>query len=314
MQYTFLLLILFFTVTLVQAQEKVISARSEVIRLDLRNVEEKGPDPLATNLPRKQAAKPYARAVVIGNSNYAREDLKIPHAQDDAKLVKRYLIESLGYAERNIDEVFDAGKDDFERLFGNSDSHFGKLYTEANRKPNQIDLFVYIQGHAGPDINNLQAYFLTEGSNPETPSLGGYKIETFYNNLSKIPFKSLTVVIDACFSGKTHAGPIFKNGLAVPTPKSPSNPLLGKSNVVYITAAGKDQIASWNEKTRHSLLTECFLKGIQGDANKNGGALTLGELRTYLELKVPDMAYQLTKRQQNPEISGPSPFVLIRQY
>ena len=131
----------------------------------------------------------------------------------------------------------------------------------------------------------------------------GYRLQTFYDNLAKVPAKKMTVVLDACFSGNFDKGMLFKN--ISPTLVKVKKEFRGPANAVLMTSAAVDQVSTWYREKRHSLFTYYFLKGLQGEADANkDGKITVGEIDQYLKENVPYMARKLTGNEQSPVIRG----------
>jgi len=111
------------------------------------------------------------------------------------------------------------------------------------------------------------------------------------------------VVLDACFSGNTDKGMLFKgiSPAMVKVKKEYQRP----AGAILMTSASADQVSAWYPEKRHALFTYFFFKGLQGDANKNGdGKITVGELSDYLKENVPYMARRLKGLEQQPVVMG----------
>ena len=67
--------------------------------------------------------------MIIGNRTYANRVPAVSYAHNDAEAMKKYVIESLGYREGNVIFIKDATKANFEALFGNKESHRGRLFS-----------------------------------------------------------------------------------------------------------------------------------------------------------------------------------------
>jgi len=187
-------------------------------------------------------------------------------------------------------------------IFGTEGNHQGKLYKWV--KPGQSKIFIYYVGHGAPDQQSGEGYFVPVDANPQYISTSGYKLSTFYENLSKIPAAKKTVVIDACFSGSSANGQLLK-GVSGLTARLKSEPKASVVADLLLTSAGMDQVASWYPEKGHSLFTYFFLKGIQGEADNNkDGSITLGEMKVWLNDQVPYMARRITGNQQQPVMLG----------
>lgn len=70
--------------------------------------------------PTRALENPYGIAVIIGNKNYTHPDVpEVSFAHRDADAIKRYVIETLGFRERNIIDLRDATQSETEGVFGN---------------------------------------------------------------------------------------------------------------------------------------------------------------------------------------------------
>ena len=257
---------------------------------------------LDVNIPHSRKLKKYGVAVIIGNANYQNNNIpNVDFALNDALILKKYLIKILGYQEEDIIFEENATKAKFETIFGVKDNYKGKLYNWI--KPNQTDVFIYYVGHGAPDIKNNKAFFVPVDSDPSTISLNGYSIDTFYENLSKLPYKTLTVVIDACFSGTSQKGLLVKN--ISPAGIEVDNPIMELPNSSFFLSSSGKEYSSWYEKQGHSLFTYYFLKGLKGVADSNNDKkLTVGELKNYINEEVPYKARRLNNIEQTPQIYG----------
>jgi len=262
------------------------------------------------NLPRTFNKNPDAVAVIIGNRDYINDDVPaVDFALQDALSMKRYLTDVFGYDENNIIMLLNATQADFNGTFGTLQSEKARLYNLV--KSGKSDVFVYYSGHGSPDIQENTGYFVPVDCDPSLVKFNGYSMNTFYQNLSKIPYRSLTVVIDACFSGSSDKGTLLAQ-TSLARIKSETGKL-NDPNAVVLTAATGDQVASWYPDQYHSLFTYYFLKAVQGAANVDrNNELTLGELRAYLNEEVPYMARRLRNRIQTPEINGKDGKIIVQ--
>jgi|GEM_PF-3791805 len=262
------------------------------------------------NIPNTSMSNPNAIAVVIGNKEYENQDVpSVDFALNDAAVVKKYLVNTMGFSEGNILYLENARQADFYRVFGTNDNFKARLHNLV--KPGESDVFIFYSGHGAPDPESKEGYFVPVNCDPSLVAFNGYPINTFYENLSQIPYKSLTVVLDACFSGSSEAGMLLKN--ISPVFIEPKIRILNDEKARIFTSAGGDQVSSWYTDQNHSLFTYFFLKGLQGaaDADKNK-RLELRELRTYIEEHVPYEARRLNNRIQTPEVYGNDDVELVR--
>mgnify|MGYP002467714433 CR=1 FL=1 len=250
-------------------------------------------------IPKTKMSNPNAIAVVIGNANYQKTK-NVKYAVNDARSIKNYLITTLGYKPGNVFLINNATLSDFKTFFGNDQTYKGKLYNSV--KPGQSDVFIYYSGHGAPSLKNNAAYFVPVECDPQYVELGGYHTNTFYRNLGKVPAKSVTVVLDACFSGAT----VFDNISPIVVK---SKGIKGVKNGVLLSSSSKDEVSCWYNAKVHGMFTYFFLKAIHNrnaDKNKDGN-LTYLEIYKYLidnAEGVPYFARRIHGIEQTPRIQG----------
>ena len=263
--------------------------------------------------PRTAVRRPDAVAIIIGNKNY--QDRHIPtvkYAYQDAALVKKYLVNTLGFDEKNIVMVNDAKKDDFEKFFGTESNYKGFLYNHVVQ--DRSDIFIYYSGHGAPDTNTKKAYLVPTSADPSYINITAYSLDALYGNLEKLNNdkkpKSITVVLDSCFSGGSSGGMIIRD--ASPIFIETTTPLLTMDNAVIFTSSQGDQISSWYSEKQHGLFTYFFLKTIK-TAAENGAHLTAEDMEKALQEpnSINDYAQKLYNREQVPQITGNKKMTLI---
>ena len=263
--------------------------------------------------PKTSVHRPDAIAIIIGNKNY--QDHHIPmvkFAVQDATLVKKYLVNTLGFDEKNIVLVSDAKKDDFEKFFGTESNYKGYLYNHVAQ--DRSDIFIYYSGHGAPDTNTKKAYLVPTSADPSYINITTYSLDILYDNLEKLNNdkkpKSITVVLDSCFSGGSNGGMIIRD--ASPIFIETTTPLLSMDNAVVFTSSQGDQISSWYSEKQHGLFTYFFLKTIK-TAAENGAQLTAEDMEKSLQEpdSINDYARKLYNRDQVPQITGNKKITLI---
>ena len=255
------------------------------------------------NLPVSKSQNPDAVAVVIGNQHYMKTK-SVDYAINDAASIKNYLVQVLGFREGNILYYTDATLDDFFTIFGR-DKNKGKLHDRL--KPDVSDVFVYYSGHGAPDLGDggeNKGYIVPVACDPNYVATGGYALESFYNSLEKLPAKSLTVVLDACFSGEDL---IQKASPMVIRPKFPEI-----KKAMVLASSKESQVSNWYVDQEHGLFTYFFLKALQSktlsDANKDG-KLTFQEIHDFVSSQTEGVPYHSRRmygssREQNPVLIG----------
>ena len=242
-------------------------------------------DSLAIAYARRQT-RPDDIAVIIGNADYGKQGRDIPNvvpAYADAEGIKRYVTRALGIREGNIIDLRDATSAQLVQVFGSERRHKGKLFDWV--RPGISRVFVYYSGHGAPAGEDGGAYIIPADAEAQRVELSGYRLSTLYANLAKVPAKSITLVLEACFSGAAQGGAVISNASPVfMKSKAPEVP----PNVTVISAGGANQMASWEKDKSHGLFTKYFLKGMSGEADAkphgNGdGKVEYDELERYFQ-------------------------------
>lgn len=255
---------------------------------------------------KKAPERPDDIAVIIANADYGRLARDIPNvvpAYADAEGFRRYAIQTLGVREGNIILLKDATGAQITRVFGSDTNPRGQLADWI--RPSRSRVHVYYAGHGAPGGVGGSAYLVPVDADAARIELNGYPLETLYRNLARLPAVSVTVVLEACFSGNSQAGRVQPAASdIVPAAK----PVPIPPNITVISAGASNQIASWEEDRAHGLFTKYFLKAMSGEADRppygNGdGTVDWQEARAYLTETVTYHARRYYGRDQTPEIS-----------
>ena len=264
----------------------VISRQEQVEESDIVDVE--------SNIPNSSYRNPDAVAVIIDISRYKNSDVpNIDFANRDGQVMKEYVINVFGYSEKRIIHLTNenATLTEFRKTFEQKLSNYIKPY--------KTDVFVYYVGHGVPDTKTSEAYFAPYDCDPNYAKQTAFPVSQFYQELNKLPARSITIVLDACFSGQSPSGNLVKNiSAAILRIK---NPIVAIPNSVVFASSGVNEISNWLPQKKHSLFTYYFMKALQGYADKNKDKqLTVGEIEDFLKEHVSDDARTLN-REQNPE-------------
>ncbi len=242
-----------------------------------------------------------AYAVVIGNRDYSSIDIpNVDYAIRDAQLMRKLFMDVMGIPEDNIKYVENAKSSDFNRIFGSANELKGLLFNLATP---DSDVFIYYSGHGAPDTKNKDAYFVPVDSDINFIRLSGYPVKQLYKNIESLKARSVTVIIDSCFSGISHAGQII--GSASPVFVEVSNPdTIANEKIVVMTSSKADEISSWDNSKKHGLFTYYFVMGFKEAIANKDGVITIKEMEKYLSQKVPYAAKRLVNREQTPQVFG----------
>lgn len=250
-------------------------------------------------------------AVVIGNSDYQRTP-DVTYAVEDARRIKLFLIEVLGYREQNIIYRENATAGQMLDIFGDDKTPNGELWSLIT--PGKSDVFVFYSGHGVPvpvdgQPGVTRAHLLpvdVAASNAHR----GVAVDVLEQGLARLKpelgeGRTITVVLDACFSGASQAGPLLESSMAIGTPKLA--PTL--DGLIRLAAAQADQLAYWDKDAKAGIFTDVFLAGARGAADtapigNSDGKVTGPELTRYIEDNVALKARRLHRAIQRPALSG----------
>jgi len=142
--------------------------------------------------------------------------------------------------------------------------------------------------------------------------LNGYPVDVLYENLVKMESKSMTVYLDACFSGDSPKGMIVRatSGISVKS-RLPEK----KTGLTVLTAAQGDQFASWDEDAKMGLFTKNLLDALNGAADgeeygNSDGEVTVKEVQRYLDEEMSYQARRRYNREQKATVMGDMSTVL----
>ena len=261
---------------------------------------------LTLSLPYAAAAgNEFGVAVIIGNKEYADDRFgDVAYAHNDAEAFKRFVTGELGFDVEKVIDLRDATTAQMVDVLGAEGNERGQLWQWA-RRDGSSDIVVFYSGHGMEgkiSAGRRPGYLLPVDANKDRAEVHGYPIELLIKNLGKVPSRSVTVYLDACFSGVAGKPPAYTS------PVSRGADISGVSGVpgfALLTAASGNQEASWDTAARHGLFTEHLLDGLYGAADKDGdGRVTAREAKLYLDDEMTSAARRAYAREQDAGLYG----------
>ena len=246
------------------------------------------------NIPSSKTLNKNALAIIFGIEQY-KNVAGVTFASRDAAVVSNYFETALGIPKKNRTYLSindDVTKGEFDKVF----SQGGWL---EKRVKDDSDVYIFYAGHGAPLIDKKEAYLIPYDGDPNYPSQTGYSLDQLYENLEKLHARSVTVFLDACFSGANRedqplladARPIF---IDIQKPSA--------RGITVFSASSSNEISSAYPDKKHGLFTYFMLKGLQGNADINSDKkITIGELGEYIRSNVSDTAGELD-REQTPDM------------
>jgi hypothetical protein len=243
-----------------------------------------------------------AVAIIIGIENYRRV-AKADFANADAKEFYTYASRALGIKPENIKLLVDDGADLSDVL----DAFQNWLPLKVNK--GKTDVYVFYSGHGYPSQDGKGLYFLPFNVDSKILDRTSVKQKEIVSALQKAQAKSVTMFIDACYSGQTRNGEVLVAGIkpvSITTEEQAYPP-----EFTVITASAADQFSSASQDLKHGIFSFYLMKALEGDADENNdGRLTSGELQRYLSDMVGRQAMGLN-RTQNTQLFGNADRVLM---
>ena len=225
-------------------------------------------------------------AVVIANEKYQMEKA-VQYAKNDGRVFAEYCRKTLGLPEKNIHYVTDA-------TLNNLKYELKWLQNVMKVYRGEAKVIFYYAGHGIPDEQNKNGYLLPiDGYGSDVTT--GYALDDLFKTLGNMPSKSVTIFLDACFSGAKRDGDMLASTRGVAIKVKQNAP---QGNVVVFSAAQGDETAYPYNEFEHGLFTYYLLKKLQ----ETKGDVTLGELGDYVKTKVEQQSIVVNGKLQSPSI------------
>lgn len=265
-------------------KEKEINTKNQDIRIASISSD------IDKNIPEAINSNSNTFAIVIANETYSKE-ANVPYAVNDGNIFKEYCRNCLGIPEKNIHLITNATLNDIRR-------EVKWIQDVAEVYKGDAKIIFYYAGHGIPDEKSKNAYLLpTDGYGSDVAT--GYSLENLYKTFGSLPSKSITVFLDACFSGAKRDGNMLASARGVAIKVKQTIPV---GNMVVFTAAQGDETAYPYKEEEHGLFTYYLLKKLQ----ETKGNATLGELSDYIKEQVERQSIVTNGKLQSPSIMATS--------
>ena len=244
-----------------------------------------------TDIPVTKASNPNTFVLIFANEDY-KNAASVPFAKNDGTIFQKYCQKTLGIPAKNIHYVENATFNDMRIQLA-----WVKDVCEAFE--GQASLIVYYTGHGIPDEASGAPYLLpVDGDGRYVAS--AYNLDEFYQKLGAMNAKSVTVLLDACFSGASRDGNMVVQAKGVVLKPQPGKP---QGKTVVFAAAQNKETAGFNEAEGHGMFTYFLLKKLQ----ETKGDVTLSELGDYIITNVKkESVVQAGKKQTPTVLSSPT--------
>lgn len=239
-----------------------------------------------TDIPETNASNPNTFVLIFANEDY-KNAASVPFAKNDGTIFQKYCQKTLGIPAKNIHYVENATYNDMRIQLS-----WAKDVCEAF--DGQASLIVYYTGHGIPDEASGASYLLpVDGDGRYVAS--AYNLDEFYQKLGAMNAKSVTVLLDACFSGASRDGNMVVQAKGVVVKPKPGTP---QGKTVVFAAAQDKETAGFNEAEGHGMFTYFLLKKLQ----ETKGDVTLKDLGDYIITNVKQQSVVQAGKKQTPTV------------
>ncbi len=229
----------------------------------------------------------YHFAIIIGNEKYKNE-VDVPFANNDSKIFCQYVEKTLGVPHEQIRLIENAGYNDIRIAI----NWLVQAMRVCRGKGKAI---IYYAGHGIPNESDQSSYLLPVDGIGNDPG-SAYALQELYDKLENVDAKSITIFLDACFSGSKREEGMLTSARGVAIKAKQSTP---KGNLIIFSAAQGDETAYPYKDKQHGLFTYFLLKKLQ----ETKGEVTLGELSEYLADEVGRQSFIKNNKIQTPTVS-----------
>ena len=239
------------------------------------------------NIPQTGANNDKTFAVVIANERYQRE-ASVPYALNDGNIFAEYCKKTLGLPDANVHFVRNA-------TLNNIKAEVTWLEKVIDAYGGSAKVIFYYAGHGIPDEKSRTAYLLpVDGYGSDVST--GFSLNSLYASLGKLPSKSVTVFLDACFSGAKREGDMMASARGVAIRVREGQPV---GNMVVFSAAQNDETAYPYTDQQHGMFTYFLLKKLQ----QTQGEVSYRELSDYIVQEVKRNSIVKNGKSQTPVVT-----------
>ena len=242
------------------------------------------------NIPVNTIKNDKTFVVIIANEDYQESGIsRVEFAKNDGSIFKEYCIKTMGLPEHNVHYRANATLNNMRaeiKWIKDLDAQF--------KNKTDINIIFYYSGHGTNDELSKSAYLLpTDGLAEDAGT--AYKLDDLYQILGNLSAKSVTVFLDACYSGAGRDGSMLVASKGVVIKAKQGVPI--GNTVVFSSSQGDETSFPYKEK-EHGLFTYFLLKKLQ----ETKGDVTLGELGNYVTDKVGQQSVVVNRKSQTPTV------------
>ncbi len=238
------------------------------------------------NIPEVKTDNENVYALIIANENYSMVS-KVPYALNDGEMFAQYCQKTLGLPEKNVLLYKDAS-------YGIMLNAMERIKKLSDARGGDMKVIFYYAGHGIPDEASRDAYLLPIDSDGKQTRVC-YSLNDIYKDLGNLQAHSVTVFLDACFSGAKRDGGMVAEARGVAIRPRATAPT-GK--MVVFSAVSDDETALPYDEKGHGMFTYFLLKKLQ----ETKGNVTLKDLGDYIRKRVASESVLINNKSQTPTV------------
>ncbi len=242
-------------------------------------------------------------AIIVGVESY-ENTVQALYANNDAEIFKNFAIRSLGISTSNIKVLIgeEAERNDILKVL--------KKWLPKKIITNQSELFIFFSGHGYPSEKE-GLHLIPQDGDPTLLEDTSLSHKLIIDIIQKNNPKSVTMFIDACYSGQSNTGEVLVAGL------KPLRKLITEdvpTNFTIFSSSESNGTSGTIKEAEHGIFSYYLMKGLSGEADKDKDRkITNQELFVYLEDNVSEEAFT-QNREQNPKLNSHNQEQIIVKY
>ncbi len=243
-----------------------------------------------------------AFALIIGVNNYLYAPNAL-YADRDASYFADFVTNVMGITRENIKTLSNTKASQTEIKIAL------KRWLKGYSAPNKSDIFVFFAGHGLASTDGKELYLLPYDGEPRLLEDTALLRSDIFNTIKNMNPRSVTVFLDACYSGQTREENMILAD-ARPITIAYEEDSVPEGFTIFSASSGSEISGSLPE-AYHGLFSYFLMKGLEGDADSNNDKkITTGELHNYVYSNVTRQAIRLG-REQTPQLQGDEDRVLV---
>lgn len=270
----------------------------KVVVINYQKIESR-PDILTVEYKGEILVTSTLHVLAIGINKYQNENYSLNYAQPDARAFVSKLSERGKRLFRNINKIEiydeDATRDNIMMAFKTMASY---------ARPEDVFLFYYA-GHGTLDEEHSEEFYLVPTNvtrlygDSEQLMQKGISASDLRQMLTQVKSQKQIILMDAC-----HSGGAVKS-MSVRSAASDEKAifqLARSAGVVIIASSGTKQFATEFEELKHGVFTYALLEALDGKADNGDKRITVNELNSYMDNRVPELTKKYGGKTQHPVV------------